>query len=140
MKTMFEAMGGEERVRAVLQSLYDRLFADPMVGFLFEGKDKAHIVEQQLAFTCRFLGGPHRYEGKPLPEAHAHLPLLPGHFDRRHRLLQQVLDEQGVPGEVKRVWLRIDESLRPSVLAAGEEARDRTRTGPEGQGQGRRGE
>jgi hypothetical protein len=28
---------------------------------------------------------------------------------------------------VKRVWLRIDASLRPSVLAAGEEARDRTR-------------
>ncbi len=127
MKTLYEALGGEERVRAVLQSLYDRLFDDPIVGFLFEGKDKQHIVDEQTAFTCRFLGGPHRYTGKPLPEAHAQLPLLAGHFDRRHFLLKQVLDEQRVPDDVMREWLRIDESLRSSVLAAGEEAREKTR-------------
>lgn len=126
MSTLYEAIGGEEKVRAVLQALYDRLFVDPMVGFLFEGKDKARIVEQQLVFTCSFLGGPHRYQGKPLPEVHAVLPLLPGHFDRRHRLLEQVLEEQGVPVDVRRAWLRIDESLRLSVLAAGADARARS--------------
>jgi truncated hemoglobin YjbI len=130
MTTAYEALGGEARVRAVLEVLYDRLFADPMVGFLFEGKDKAHIVQQQLAFTCRFLGGPHRYVGKPLPQAHASLPLLAGHFDRRHHLLRQVLVEQRVPEEVAELWLEIDEGLRPSVLAAGEDARERTRAAP----------
>jgi hemoglobin len=125
---MYEAIGGEPAVRAVLQSLYDKLFVDPIVGFLFEGRDKAHIVSQQLRFTCHFLGGPQEYEGRPLPAVHAALPLLPGHFDRRHRLLQQVLDEQRVPDEVKRVWLRIDEALRPSILGAGDDARARTRT------------
>jgi hemoglobin len=125
--SLVDLVGGEAVVRALLTSLYDRVFADPMIGFLFVGKDRARIVEQQVAFTCRFLGGPQRYEGKPLPEAHAALALLPGHFDRRHRLLAEVLDEAGVPDEVKSVWLRIDESLRPSVLAAGEDARERTR-------------
>jgi len=126
MSTSYEAIG-EDKVRSVLRSLYDRLFVDPMVGFLFEGKDKVHIVEQQVAFTCRFLGGPQRYAGKPLPEAHAALPLLPGHFDRRHHLLATVLEQHGVPDDVRRAWLRIDESLRPSVLAAGVEAREKTR-------------
>jgi hemoglobin len=123
----YDAIGGEAPVRAVLRALYDKLFEDPMVGFLFEGKDKTHIVEQQVAFTCAFLGGPQRYLGKPLPEAHARLPLLPGHFDRRHRLLEQVLSEERVPEAARLVWLRIDESLRPSVLAAGGAARDETR-------------
>jgi hemoglobin len=123
----YDAIGGEPAVRAVLEALYDRLFADPIVGFIFDGKDKARIVEQQVALTCRFLGGPHRYEGKPLPEAHAALPLLPGHFDRRHRLLALVLEERGVPEEARRAWLDIDEGLRSSVLAAGEQARERTR-------------
>jgi hemoglobin len=132
MTSLYEAVGGEGAVRSVLSSLYDRLFVDPMVGFLFESKDRAHIVEQQLAFTCRFLGGPQRYDGKALPAAHAALPLLPGHFDRRHHLLEIVLDEHGVPDEVKRAWLRIDESLRSSVLSAGQDARDRTRDGREG--------
>jgi truncated hemoglobin YjbI len=127
MTSLFEAIGGEAKVFAVLQALYDRLFTDPMVSFLFQGKDKDRIVSQQLAFTCRFLGGPHRYEGKPLPEAHAALPLLPGHFDRRHKLLEQVLDEQKVPDEVKRQWLRLDEGLRTSVLASANDAREKTR-------------
>jgi hemoglobin len=117
---------GEAKVRAVLRSLYDKLFDDPMVGFLFAGKDQAHIVEQQVVFTCGFLGGPHRYLGKPLPEAHAALPLLPGHFDRRHWLLEQVLSEQEVPEQVRQLWLRIDEGLRPSVMAAGVDARRET--------------
>ncbi|HEY8089206.1 MAG TPA: group 1 truncated hemoglobin [Polyangiaceae bacterium] len=127
MKTMYEAIGGPERIRAVLQSLYDRIFDDPIIGFLFQGRDKAHLVEQQLAFTCKFLGGPEKYTGRPLPEVHAVLPLLAGHFDRRHRLLEQVLEEQGVPLEVRRVWLGIDTNLRSSVLSAGEEARAKTR-------------
>ena len=128
MKTLYEEIGGEAAVRAIVQSLYDKLFADPMVGFLFEGKDKQHIVDEQLVFTCSFLGGPQHYAGKSLPVAHAQLPLLPGHFDRRHRLLSLTLDEQKVPPDVKRVWLGIDENLRSSVLAAGQEARDRTRS------------
>jgi hemoglobin len=123
----YEAIGGESRVRTVLATLYDRLFVDPMVGFLFVGKDKARIVEQQVAFTCRFLGGPQTYEGMPLPRAHAKLPLLPGHFDRRHWLLSQILDECAVPADAKRAWLQIDEALKPSVLASAEDARARTR-------------
>ena len=123
--TTYELLG-EAKIRAVLQALYDQLFVDPIVGFLFDGKDKAHIVEQQVIFTCRFLGGPQRYTGKPLPEAHASLPLLPGHFDRRHHLLGNLLEQHGVPDDVKRAWLDIDQGLRSSVLAAGEDARDKT--------------
>ncbi len=125
--TPYEAIGGEAGVRAVLRALYDELFVDPIVGFLFEGKDKTHIVEAQVEFTSAFLGGPERYTGKPLPEAHAHLPLLAGHFDRRHWLLAETLRAHGVPEEARATWLRIDESLRPSVLAAGEDARQRSR-------------
>jgi hemoglobin len=127
MKTLYDLAGGDTKVRAILTSLYDRLFEDRMVGFLFDGKDKERIVELQTAFTCSFLGGPQRYEGKPLPEAHASLPLLPGHFDRRHWLLEQVLREHGVPEAVRLAWLRIDEALRSSVLATAAVARDKTR-------------
>jgi hemoglobin len=125
-RSAYEATG-EAKVRAVLQALYDRMFVDPIVGFLFEGKDKARIVEAQVALTCAFLGGPQRYEGKPLPEAHASLPLLPGHFDRRHHLLAEVMEELRVPEDAREMWLQVDAGLRGSVLAAGEIAREKSR-------------
>ena len=125
--SFYDDIGGDAPIRAVLQTLYDQLFVDPMVGFLFEGKDKQHIVEQQVLFTAAFLGGPARYKGKPLPEVHASLPLLPGHFARRHHLLKQALAEHHVPEQVARAWIDIDAALQPSVLAAGEDARARAR-------------
>ena len=121
--TFYDDIGGDDGIRAVLETLYDQLFEDMMVGFLFAGRDKAHLIEQQLRFTARFLGGPSRYDGKPLPEAHAHLPLLPGHFDRRHHLLRLALEKHEVVPHVAAAWLKIDKSLKTSVLASGEEAR-----------------
>ena len=126
-RSAYAAIGGQERVQAVLDRLYTRLFEDPIVGFLFEGRNKERIVAEQVALTCAFLGGPQSYRGRPLPEVHASIPILPGHFDRRHFLLAQALADEGVPEEVRVEWLRIDESLRTSVLAAAEPARARTR-------------
>jgi truncated hemoglobin YjbI len=125
--SLYDDLGGEPALRAVLRTLYDRLFDDVMVGFLFAGKDKEQLIEHQLWFTARFLGGPSRYEGRSIPDAHAALPLLPGHFERRHHLLRQALAEHHVPAAVAEEWLRVDASLKTAVLRTGEEARERTR-------------
>jgi truncated hemoglobin YjbI len=125
--SLYDDMGGEPALRAVLRTLYDRLFDDAMVGFLFAGKDKERLIEHQLWFTARFLGGPSRYEGKSIPDAHAALPLLPGHFDRRHHLLKQALAQHRVPEHVAAEWLKVDLSLKTAVLRTGEEARERAR-------------
>ena len=125
--SLYDDLGGEPALRAILRSLYDKLFDDVMVGFLFAGKDKDELVEHQLRFTARFLGGPSEYAGRSMPDAHAALPLLPGHFDRRHHLLKQTLAEYKVPAHVAAEWLRVDQSLRAAVLKSGEEARAKAR-------------
>jgi hemoglobin len=125
--SLYDDIGGEAGVRAVLRTLYDRLFDDVMVGFLFAGKDKEELITHQLWFTARFLGGPSRYEGRSLPDAHASLPLLPGHFDRRHHLLKQALVAHHVPAHVAEEWLRVDASLKTAVLKSGADARERAR-------------
>lgn len=121
--TLWDDAGGEPAITAVVQELYDRLFDDQMVSFFFEGKDKAHLVAQQVRFTSAFLGGPYTYEGKALPDAHASLPLLAGHFDRRHHLLRQILAKAALPKHVVDEWLRVDQALRTSVMKSGEDAR-----------------
>jgi hemoglobin len=119
---------GEEPLRRVMRAFYDRLFEDPMIGFLFAGKDKAKLVEHQVWFTARFLGGPSRYEGRSIPDAHAALPILPGHFDRRHQILREVLEAHAVPAAVRDEWLRVDQSLRYAVIKSGADAREIART------------
>lgn len=114
-------MGGMPVIERVLNDLYRRLFADPIVGFLFEGHDLDHIVRMQSAFTARMLGDESAvYTGKSMPEAHDRHPILPGHFDRRHHLLAQVLEAHGVPEGPRAAWLALDQALRPAILKAGQ--------------------
>ena len=111
---------GEAGILAVLTDLYTQLFDDPMVGFLFQGHDKSRLVALQAVFTRRFLGDPSAvYAGKSVPDAHAALPILPGHFDRRHHLLAQTLAAHDVPARVREHWLSVDSGLRSSVLKVG---------------------
>lgn len=126
--SLYDDVGGEAGLRRVLRVLYDRLFDDMMIGFFFAGRDKEKLIEHQLWFTARFLGGPSLYEGRPLPEVHAPFPILPAHFDRRHEMLRQVLDEQHVPQAVRDEWLRVDQSLKTAIVKSGEEARRIGRT------------
>ncbi|MCC6648775.1 MAG: hypothetical protein IT374_24820 [Polyangiaceae bacterium] len=112
----------EREIEAVLRALYDRMFDDPIVGFFFVGKDRDHIVMAQVPLVRRMLGERGvSYDGKPIPEAHAELPILPGHFDRRHFLLAEVLRERGVPDEVRARWLEVDRGFRDAVLKLGDE-------------------
>lgn len=126
--TLYDDIGGEVALRRVLRTLYDRLFDDTMIGFFFAGKDKDKLIEHQLWFTARFLGGPNHYDGRSLPDAHAALPIMPAHFDRRHQILREVLEQESVPQAARDEWLRVDQSLRHALVKSGEEARRLART------------
>lgn len=107
-------------IEAALDDLYTQMFDDPMVGFFFVGKDKGKIVREQVPLVRRMLGEASvAYEGKPIPEAHASLPILPGHFDRRHLLLREVLERRGVAVDARERWLEIDRGFRDAVLKLG---------------------
>ncbi|NUN16375.1 MAG: group 1 truncated hemoglobin [Myxococcales bacterium] len=114
--TPYEALGGEVGLRRILVDFYDRLFADVMVGYFFRNSDKSHLVERQLQFMGKALGGPQEYQGLPLTAAHAPFPIRPGHFHRRHVLLADTLRDHHAPIWAAERWLELDLRLRTSIL------------------------
>jgi hemoglobin len=116
---------GADRLRAVITDFYDRIFRDVMIGFLFEGKDRARLIEKEYELTARLLGAGVAYTGKPLREAHARSPILGGHFERRLEILRQTLAAHVVDAEVARVWLDHQLALRPQITPdRGSECKD----------------
>lgn len=115
--TMFERIGGD-RLRAVLEDFYDRVFADTMIGFLFTGKDRARLVDKEWELAARMLGaGDVRYSGRPMREAHARVAILGGHFDRRVQLLRNVLADHRIDPEVVDTWIGHTLALRAQITA-----------------------
>jgi hemoglobin len=113
--TPFERLGGEPVLRTIIREFVERMTSDPMIGFFFTKVDKARLAEMEYQFTARFLGAPLEYAGKPIREAHAAHRIFEGQFARRRKILEEVIDEYGVPPEAKRVWLEHVDNLRPLV-------------------------
>ena len=116
---------GEAKLRAVISDFYDRIFGDVMIGFLFEGKDRARLVDKEYELTARLLGAGVAYTGKPMREAHARSPILGGHFERRLELLRQTLAEHAIDPEVVAAWIDHTLALRPQITSdRGSECKD----------------
>jgi hemoglobin len=108
---------GPDQLRAVITDFYDRVFADVMIGFLFFGKDRKRLIDKEFEFTAQLLGGDVRYTGRPMRAAHARVPIMGGHFDRRTVILEETLEAHGVDPEVREAWLRHIQALRAQVTA-----------------------
>jgi hemoglobin len=108
---------GDDKLRAVLETFYDAVFADVMIGFFFRGKDKARLVDKEWELVASHLGAPVRYSGRPLAEAHAAHPILGGHFERRLQLLREAMAAHGVDPDVREAWIAHTIALRPLVTS-----------------------
>ncbi|MEZ4372598.1 MAG: group 1 truncated hemoglobin [Polyangiaceae bacterium] len=103
--SLFEQLGGEPKLRAIIDRFVDRVFDDIMIGFFFRRANRDRIKAKEYEFAAAHLGADVEYTGRPLAEAHAAHPIMGGQFLRRLKILEEVLDEFEVPPEVKRHWV-----------------------------------
>lgn len=114
-RTLYEELGGEAKLRQIIDTFIDRVFEDRMIGFFFRHADKNRIKEMEFQLTARFLGADVEYKGRPLDEAHARHPIMGGQFARRLQLLKETLKEHGVPKHIQDAWIEHTESLRSLI-------------------------
>jgi hemoglobin len=112
---MYERIGGEPALRALIDDFVNRAFDDIMIGFFFRGVDRRRIQELEFQHAAELLGAPVRYRGRPLAQAHAQHRILGGQFARRKELLRQTLADHGVPEDIAAAWLAHTESLRAHI-------------------------
>ncbi|MDQ3336253.1 MAG: hypothetical protein M4D80_13880 [Myxococcota bacterium] len=117
---------GEAKLRAVLADFYDRVFADVMIGFMFQGKDKRHLVDREYEMAARMLGASDvTYTGRPMRTAHGAHTIFGGHFERRLQILREAMADHDVDPEVRQVWIDHTLALRDQITRdKGSECKD----------------
>jgi hemoglobin len=80
--TLFERVGGERAIGAVVQAFYGRVLADPLLAPFFEGIERDRLQRMQREFFAAALGGPILYTGRPLNVVHAGLGIRTRHLAR----------------------------------------------------------
>ena len=105
--SLYVRIGGDGAVDAAVEGLYQRILADPELSHYFTGLDVAHIKAHQRAFIASALGGPERYHGRPLDEAHRHLAITTSEYSK---VVDHLVDTL--------VALDVDEDVITDVTAA----------------------
>ncbi len=113
--TLFERLGGETPLRAIVDDFVDRCFDDAMIGFIFARADRARIKRFEYEHAARSLGAPIEYGGRPLDEAHGPHRIFGGQFDRRRQILIDTLRDHDAPEEVVEAWIAHQDSLRSLI-------------------------
>ncbi|MDH3623455.1 MAG: group 1 truncated hemoglobin [Myxococcales bacterium] len=108
----FEELGGEPKLRAIVDDFIDRCFDDVMIGFLFARADRDRIKRFEYQHAAKALGAQIEYEGRPLDDAHRPHRILGGQFDRRKQILKETLHDHAVSKGVVEAWISHQDRLR----------------------------
>ncbi len=114
--SLYDRLGGEPAVAALLDGLYARALADSLLQPFLKNVDVARLQAHQYAFISQALGGPHQYSGPSLAAAHSQLQIANRHFDAFVEHLRGALSDLGAPNELTREILSRVTPLHPVVV------------------------
>lgn len=105
--TPFDLIGGEERVRELVDRFYDLMDLEPAYAALraTHGPDLAHARQRLFWFLCGWLGGPSYYMekvGHPMLRAR-HLPFSIGIIERDQWVacMDHAMQDQNLPSDLR---------------------------------------
>lgn len=119
MASLYERIGGEAAVTAAVDLFYRYVLSDGRIARFFEGVDMDKQIAKQKSFLTMVFGGPNKYSGLDMRNAHKTLVaqgLNDSHVDAVLENLGRTLRQLGVgEPEVKEV-LALANSVRDDVL------------------------
>ncbi|TKX78278.1 group 1 truncated hemoglobin [Halorubrum sp. SD626R] len=117
--TLYDRLGGEPAVGAVVTEFYDRVLADDDVSHHFEDVDMSEQRSHQTKFLSAVTGGPMQYEGDDMEASHGGMGITAAEFDAVAGHLDDALREFDVDDADREAVLEAVEGFRDDIVEAG---------------------
>lgn len=121
---IYESIGGQAALMAVVDDFYERVIADPDLTAYFAGTNMNRLKERQVDFFAAALGGPGRYTGASMRDAHRGRGIGQPQFDRVAEHLVASLAAAGVPDDTIGEIVGLIAPLAGEIISAGISAPD----------------
>lgn len=93
--TLYQQIGGAAGIARLVEIFYAKVLADPELKRFFANVEMAKLRRMQAELFSAALGGPQRYSGRSMVEAHRHLKIGLHDYQRFIRHLFETLDAAG---------------------------------------------
>ena len=81
MSSLYERMGGINAITAVVENFRDRVAGDTRINQKFAQTDLGRLRKMLIDQVCEAAGGPCRYTGRSMKDAHKGMKVTSGEFD-----------------------------------------------------------
>jgi hemoglobin len=125
-RSLYDRLGGEAAIRAVVDDFVPRAAADEKVNFTRTGiaghewqatpENVQRLKERLVQFIGVATGGPLKYEGKDMVTAHKGMQITNAEFDALAADLKASLDTLQVPAAEQKELLEIVGSTRGAIV------------------------
>jgi hemoglobin len=124
-KSLYERLGGEKAIAAVIDDFVARAAANPKVNFTRQGTDVpweptpenvALLKRRLVQLVGMVTGGPQKYEGRSMKDAHRGMRISDAEFDALAADLKASLDRFQVPAREQQELLQIVGSTRADIV------------------------
>jgi len=125
--SLYERLGGEGAIRAVVDDLTERAGRDPRINFARMGMpteweatpaNAEHFKRQMTAFLVARAGGPGEYGGRDMRSAHRGMRIAQSEFNALLEDAERSMQAQGIAEPERRDFLKIFESYRAEIVEA----------------------
>ena len=115
-KSLYERLGGQSAIDAVVEDFAGRVLADTRINAKFAKSDPTRLVANLKAFVCSATGGPCNYTGQSMKAAHTNMGVTQGEFGALVENLVATLDKFNVPAAEKGELLGALGPLGPDIV------------------------
>jgi len=114
----YDRIGGQPSVSEAVERLYQLILGDPELAPYFAGVEMSDLKKHMVSLLTKVLGGPDSYTGRDLTLAHQNLHVTSEHFFVVTVYLLSVLQDLGVPLDIRRAVGTVLASVQPLVITA----------------------
>jgi hemoglobin len=115
-RSLFERLGGIDAITAVVEDFRDRVAGDDRINLKFARTDLARLRKMLIDQVCEATGGPCRYNGRSMKEAHAGMKVTKGEFNALVDDLVATLNQFKVPSAEQDELLAILGPLKSDIV------------------------
>ena len=108
--TLYQRIGGYDRIAAFVDTAFPRVAKDPDLVHLFRGHSMdSNVRQRQLIIDrlCHDAGGPCAYTGRPLTTVHENLKITAAQWEAFMKIIEQTAQELRIVDPERREFLEL---------------------------------
>ena len=114
--SLYRALGERAGIARTVDAVLRHVLADARINELFTATDPAQLAPLLVDQICEAAGGPCRYQGRAMEEAHMGLAITEAQFAAFVGDTVAGMDEEGVPAEAQERLLEALGAMKPQIV------------------------